>query len=149
MCAKFSDLLTHIYYPLIRIRRCVYYKVHSLLFAAFLYSEDRFTELFFWTQNKHLGNFTWHAENPSEPISSFFKNVPHCVNIVSIRSFPGPYFPAFKLNTEICSAIQSKGGKIRTRKTQNTDNFKTVPFSSLHDWTSLLLFKFLFSSRRK
>ena len=38
---------------------------------------------------------------------------------VQIRSFPGPYFPVFGLNTEISSVnfcIQSKYGKIRTRK---------------------------------
>ena len=120
---------------------------HCFLLLFYILKTD-LLNCFFWTQNKHLGNFTWHVKNPSEQVQSFFLNVPHCVKIVSIRSFPGPYFPAFKLNTEICSAIQSKGGKILTRKTQNTGNFKTVPFSSLHDWTSLLLFEFLFSSRR-
>ena len=47
----------------------------------------------------------------------------HYVKIVGIRSFSGPYFPAFGLNTERYSLslrIQSKCGKIRTTKTPNT-----------------------------
>ena len=43
----------------------------------------------------------------------------HCVYIVQIRSFSGPYFPVFGANTEIYFGnlhIQSKYGKIRTRK---------------------------------
>ena len=53
----------------------------------------------------------------------------HCVKIVCVRSFCGPLFPAFGLNTERCSAsvlILSECGKIRTRKTSNTDNFHAV-----------------------
>ena len=43
----------------------------------------------------------------------------HCVKSVQIRSFSGPYFPTFGLNTERCYVflrIQSEYGKIRTRK---------------------------------
>ena len=50
----------------------------------------------------------------------------HCVKNVRIRSFSGPYFPAFGLNTEICKAnlrIKSGCRKIRTKKTPNTDTF--------------------------
>ena len=51
---------------------------------------------------------------------------PYYVKSVRIRSFSGPYFPAFDLNTEIyrvhCS-IQSECGKIRTRKTPNMVTF--------------------------
>ena len=46
-----------------------------------------------------------------------------------IRIFSGPYFPAFGLNTERCEVsprIQSECGKIRTRKTANTDTFHAV-----------------------
>ena len=42
-----------------------------------------------------------------------------CVKSVQIRSFSGPYFPIFELNTGIYSSnlrIQSEYGKIRTRK---------------------------------
>ena len=50
----------------------------------------------------------------------------HCLKSVRIRSYSGPYFPAFGLNTERCSVflrIQSECGKTRTRITLNTDTF--------------------------
>ena len=43
-----------------------------------------------------------------------------CVKSVRIRSFYGPYFPAFALG------IQCKCGKIPTRKTPDTDTFSSV-----------------------
>ena len=46
-----------------------------------------------------------------------------------IRSFSGPYFPAFGLNTEkyfVSLLIQTKYVKIQTRKTLNTDTFRAV-----------------------
>ena len=52
-----------------------------------------------------------------------------CVKGIRIRSFSGPYFPAIGLNTESYSVslrIQSEYGKMRTRKTPNTDNFHAV-----------------------
>ena len=48
---------------------------------------------------------------------------------VRFRSFSGPYFSAFELNTERYSVslrIQSECGKIRTKKTPNTDTFHAV-----------------------
>ena len=45
----------------------------------------------------------------------------HCVKSVRLRSFSCPHFPAFGLNTEtyrVNLRIQSKCGKIWTRKTQ-------------------------------
>ena len=53
----------------------------------------------------------------------------HCVKKVHIRSFSGSYFPAFGLNRERYSVsfqIQSEYGKIRTRKTSNSDTFHAV-----------------------
>ena len=51
----------------------------------------------------------------------------HCVKIVQIRSFSAPYFPAFGMNTEIYNLrIQSKYGKIWTRKTTHLDSFQAV-----------------------
>ena len=53
----------------------------------------------------------------------------HCVKSVRIRSFSGPYFLAFRLNTEkyaVSLGIQSECQKIRTRKTPNTDTFHAV-----------------------
>ena len=52
-----------------------------------------------------------------------------CVKSVRIRSYSGPYFPAFGLITErygVCLRIQSKCGKIRTRITPNTDTLNAV-----------------------
>ena len=53
----------------------------------------------------------------------------HCVKSVRIRSFSGPYFPAFGLNTErysVSLCIQSKCGKMRTGKNPNKDTFHAV-----------------------
>ena len=48
---------------------------------------------------------------------------------VRIRSYSGPHFPAFELNTErygVSLRIQSECGKIRTRISPNTDTFCRV-----------------------
>ena len=53
----------------------------------------------------------------------------HCVKSVRIRSYPGPYFPAFGLNAKRYSVslrIQSECGEMRTRITPNTDTFYAV-----------------------
>ena len=50
----------------------------------------------------------------------------HVLKSVRIPSFSGPHFPTFGLNTEIYFVnlrIQTECGKIRTRKTPNTDTF--------------------------
>ena len=50
------------------------------------------------------------------------------------RIFSGPYFPAFGLNTEryaVSLRIQSKCGKIWTRKTPNTSTFHAVTVLTL------------------
>ena len=62
----------------------------------------------------------------------FFRHIGHCVKSVCIRSSSGPYFPAFGMNTErygVSFHIQSECGKIRTRKTPNTDTFDAVSVS--------------------
>ena len=49
---------------------------------------------------------------------------PQCVKSVGIRSYSGPGFPAFGLNTKkygVSLRIQPECGKIRTRITPNTD----------------------------
>ena len=51
---------------------------------------------------------------------------------VRIRSYSGPYFPAFGLNTEryrVSLRIQPKCGKMLTRMTPNTDTFHAVLYS--------------------
>ena len=58
----------------------------------------------------------------------------HCVKCFRIRSVSGPYSPEFGLNTEryvsvfggVSLGIQSECGKIRTRKTPDTDTFHAV-----------------------
>ena len=48
----------------------------------------------------------------------------YCVKSVRIWSFSGPYFSAFGLTVSL--RIQSEYGKVRTRKTPNTDTFHAV-----------------------
>ena len=58
----------------------------------------------------------------------------HCVKSVLIRSFLGRYFPAFGPNTERYSVslfIWFGCGKMRTRKTPNTDTFHAVRFRDI------------------
>ena len=53
----------------------------------------------------------------------------HCVKSFRIRSYSGPHFPAFGLNTErygVSVRIQSKCKKIRTSITPNKDTFHAV-----------------------
>ena len=54
----------------------------------------------------------------------------HCAKDVPIRSYSGPYIPAFALNTEryrvVSLRIQSECGKIQTRVVPNTDTFHEV-----------------------
>ena len=55
----------------------------------------------------------------------------HCVKSVCIRSYSGPHFPAFRLNTERYSVSlhnQSEYGKMQTRITSNADTFYAVGF---------------------
>ena len=50
----------------------------------------------------------------------------HCIKSFRIRSYSGPQFPAFGLNTERYSVsllVQSKCGKIRIRINSNTETF--------------------------
>ena len=61
-------------------------------------------------------------------ISTIIRNL-HCVKSAGIRSYSGPHFPAFGLNTErykVSLRIQSECGKMRTRITPNTDTFHAV-----------------------
>ena len=70
----------------------------------------------------------------------------HCMKRVRIRSFSGPLFLAFELNTERYSVsllIQSECGNIRTRKTPNVDTFHAVCWTSLFNlFNNLLLLIF-------
>ena len=53
----------------------------------------------------------------------------HRMKSIRIRSFSGPYFRAFGMNTERYSVslrIKPECGKIEARKTSNTDIFHAV-----------------------
>ena len=59
----------------------------------------------------------------------------YCVKSVRIRSFSGPYFPAFGLNTERYSVLCISPYSVRMRenteqKTPNTDTFHAVIIST-------------------
>ena len=75
-------------------------------------------------------------QNMLETCPEFLRHVheyTHYVKSVHIQSFSGPYFPEFGLNTErygVSLCIQSKCGKIRTRKTPDMDTFHAVILSS-------------------
>ena len=47
-----------------------------------------------------------------------------------IRSFSGPYFSAFGVNTDRYKVFQSERGKKLIRKTLNTDTFPAVIYCS-------------------
>ena len=57
----------------------------------------------------------------------------HCVRSAPSRSFSGPYFPVFRLNTErytVCGKLmQSEWGKTQTRLTPDTDTFYAGTFN--------------------
>ena len=56
-------------------------------------------------------------------------SITHCVKSVHSRNFSGPYFSVFGLNTDsygVSLRIQSKCGKIRTRKFTNTGTFHAM-----------------------
>ena len=52
----------------------------------------------------------------------------HCVKSVGIRSFSGPYFPAFGMNTErqIAFSVFCQNTGNTDQKTPNTDTFHAV-----------------------
>ena len=62
-------------------------------------------------------------------LCKLFSKYIHCVKSTHIRSYSGPYFSAFGLNTERYSVsllIQSKCRKMGTRTTPNKDTFDAV-----------------------
>ena len=71
----------------------------------------------------------------------------HCVKSVRIQNFTGQYFPKFRLNMETYSVslrIQSEIGKIRTKKTPNTNTFHAVLVSELTITTFKITANFCF-----
>ena len=71
----------------------------------------------------------------SQPQNVFYLLLFHCGKSVRIWSFFDSYFPAFGLNAKRCFIplrIQWDCGKIRTRRTPNTDTFHTVFIINVH-----------------
>ena len=73
-------------------------------------------------------SFNLHLQKQVKEVKSSLidKSINHCVKSVL---FSNPYFPAFGLNTEghpVFLPIHSKCGKIRTRKTPNTNTFHAI-----------------------
>ena len=58
--------------------------------------------------------------------------------MIIIRSFSGPYFPAFGLNTERYGVFECR--KIQIRKTPNTDTFYSVVYSESSQTSKIELF---------
>ena len=73
----------------------------------------------------------------------------HYVKNIRIRSFSGPFFSAFGLDTErypVSLRIQPKCRKIRTRKTPNRDAFyavRVVRLKTRDNWFGILFFQTL------
>ena len=88
---------------------------------------------------KHIGDKRFHVN-----VSGSQKNINwilllnhvirvknHCVKSVQVKRFSGPYFPVFGLNTKIYPVnlgIQSKYGKIRTRKSSVFGHFYHIEY---------------------
>ena len=80
-----------------------------------------------WLEKKAKANFKIHDVINCE--TNKYKIHIHCVQSIRIRSYSGPHFPAFELNTDSYSVslcIQSEFGKMRTRITPNTETFHAV-----------------------
>ena len=70
----------------------------------------------------------WLKGRMTADVPAFFLKK-HYVKSVRIRSYSGPHFPAFRLNTERCSVslrVRPECRKIRTRITPNKDTFYAV-----------------------
>ena len=87
-----------------------------------------------WTKTKKATDIKpywrnyYHRTQRASFFSTFSLQV-HCVKNVRIWSFSGPYFPAFGLNKQryfVSLCIQSKFGKMWSRKTPNMGPFHAV-----------------------
>ena len=76
----------------------------------------------------------------------------HCMKSAHVRNYFRPHFPTFGLNTErywVSLRIQSECGKIRTRRTPNTDTFYAVSEERVHWWRVFLLKLTFFNENMK
>ena len=79
----------------------------------------------FWDID-HFGSPTLIGLKRKSGVKGLLLECDHCVESVCIRSYSGPYFLTFGLNTEryfVFCCIQSKCRKIQTRITPNTETF--------------------------
>ena len=107
----------------------------NLTTQFFLWETGIFGRGLFWPKSNRLGLFLnlflfqpisclWSLSITLENIqkSQVFVDFSHCVKSVRIRSYSGPCFPTFGLNTErywVSLRIQSECGKMPTRITPN------------------------------
>ena len=87
--------------------------------------QDIFDPEFIW------GSFELCSKRTHEKKHKFgcYADTSNCVKCVRIRSYSGPHFPAFRLNTErygVSLRIQSECGKMWTRITPNSDTSHAV-----------------------
>ena len=52
-----------------------------------------------------------HNHHVSDALDKILERACHCVKSVRIRSYSGPHFPAFGLNTEYLSVFSPNAGK--------------------------------------
>ena len=80
---------------------------------------------------------------PSAAYEASFAQGIHCVKMFKYGAFSGPYFSAFGLNTEryeVSLRIQSKCGKIRTRKNSVFGHFSRKAYAFVVNLVSNILF---------
>ena len=101
----------------------------------------KFKKLDFW----NIECETFHENVIFIPATCNWVCASHCAKRVRLSIFFGPYFPAFRMNTEIYSVncrIQSECRKIRIRKTLNTETFSQFQFSLESDYLFVLNWAF-------
>ena len=95
--------------------------------------------IFTWSSLEYLGPDILHGLKPPGnlmiqlELNYKYSGDCRCVKSALIQSFSGPSFSAFGLNAEryeLSLRSQSKYGKIRTRKTPNTDTSHAVNLAS-------------------
>ena len=114
--------------------------VITLFFWKFCYSLRTSSKRWFDVPTTEMSIFLLFVSARVLFVSAF-----HSVKRVRIRSYSGPHFPAFGLNTEryaVSLRIQSKCGKMQTRITPKKDALYVVFFL----WVSLIMNKFIMSS---
>ena len=124
---------------------------HSLHFQNFIHDKDLTCWLYMQQLKQVRENYQKYLLNVnlSSPFAPWWSN--HCVRSIHIWSFPGPYFSAFGLNTKrhgVSLHIQSKCGKLWTRKYPNTGTFHAVILNILLQYPYIFDFNHLKNTTR-